>query len=108
MRFFLFIIFTFILGIQLKAQNDSPLRIEIDASDNHEVFGIALESKNFIVVKHQKKSTTRGQTWIMELYDSDMKKYNSSTLSLPQNFVPIDYKISGDSILLVVLCRAKR
>ncbi len=99
MRIFLFILFTLVLGHQLNAQNDSPLRIEIDAEDNREVFGVALESKSFIIVKHQNKSTTRGETWIMEIYNSDMKKYNSSTLSIPLGFIPIDYKLNGDTIL---------
>ena len=99
MRIFLFILLALVLGFQLKAQDDTPLRIEIDAEDNREVFGIALESKNFVIVKHQNKSTTRGETWIMELYNSDMKKYNSSTLSIPLGFIPIDYKLNGDTVL---------
>ncbi len=99
MKIFLLTLFTLALGFNVYAQKDSPLRIEIDAETNQEVFGIALESKSFVIVKHQNKSTTRGETWIMELYDSDMKKYNSSTLSMPTGFVPVDYKLNGDSVL---------
>lgn len=106
MRYFLFILFAIVISLQLKAQNDSPLRIEIDAEENREVFGIALESKSFIIVKHQNNSTTRGETWVMELYDSDMVRYNSATLSIPLGFIPIDYKLNGDTVLW--LCFAEQ
>ena len=96
----LLIIFCFLLfGLQSKAQNNNPLRIEVDATKNNRVYGIVLENRAFVILNNKNSNSIKGEEWMMRTYDSKFSKINNTKLFLPRSFTPFEYKVSGDSIL---------
>jgi len=99
MRAFLFYIFILLFGFNLLAQNNNPMRIEVSSRKFEEVYGLALDNKSFIIVKHNNRNSSKGEDWVFEVYNSTLEKKNNTSLFLPRYFVPVEYRLQGDSII---------
>jgi len=99
MRVFVLIGFMFLFGLELQAQNNNPMRIEVDSRTYEDVYGLPLDNGNFLILKSENRHSNNGVNWVLDLYDSSFKKKNSKKLLLPRGFTPVKYRINGDSIL---------
>ena len=99
MRFLFLLSFVFIIIVELAAQSNKPMRIEVDSRKFDNVYGLSLENEKFVIIKNDEKKSSRGEDWKLDIYGSTLKKINTKDLFVPRNFVPLKYRLSGDSIL---------
>ena len=99
MRGFLFYIFIGLFGLNILAQNNNPMRIEVSSHDFEEVYGLPLDNELFIIVKHHNRNSSKGEDWVLEVYNSSLEKKNNTSLFLPRYFVPVEYRLQGDSVI---------
>ena len=95
------IIILFILSYSIFtiAQDNNPLRIEVGSNKIDDIYSLPLESKHLIILEHLNKRAPKGEHWIMEIFNKQMKKIGNKDLFLPRDFILFDHKLLGDTVI---------
>jgi len=107
MRVYILTIFLSFLVFASIAQNSNPQRLEVSSRDYSEVYGLPLENHKFIIIKHNNRNSSRGEDWMLEVYNTSFEKKNNSSLFLPKGFVPVQYRVQGDSVIYLAFSEAE-
>jgi hypothetical protein len=96
----IFIIGFLLLNINLLfAQNNAPMRIEVDENGIEEVYSLPLENKTLLILTHKEKRAPKGEHWVIDTYNSIFFKLGKQNLYLPREFTLFNYKLMNDSIV---------
>lgn len=77
------------------------MRIEVEDNKTDEVYSLALKNKYFILLEHQRKRAPKGEHWIVEIFDQQLKKSGNKEFFLPREFRLFSHKLEGDSVVWI-------
>ncbi len=98
-------LFLFSYSLITLAQNNNPLRIEVESNNIDDIYSLPLESEHLIILEHLHKRAPKGEHWILETFNNQFKKAGNKDFFLPRDFVLFDHKLLGDTV--VWLCFAE-
>ncbi len=98
MKFFL-LLSLLALYVGLAAQTNAPIRIEISDEQVDEVYSLTLENKQYYLIEHQRKTTSKGDQWVLEIFDWNLKKVGNKDLFMPADLGLFDHRLMNDTIL---------
>jgi len=99
LRYILIILFFISNGLSAFSQNNNPLRIEVESNKIEDIYSLPIESKHLLVLEHLRKRAPKGEHWILEVFNKQMKKIGNKDLFLPRDFELFDHKLLGDTII---------
>jgi len=105
LRYILIILFFISYDLSAFSQNNNPLRIEVESSRIEDIYSLPIESKHLLILEHLHKRAPKGEHWILEVFNKQMKKIGNKDLFLPRDFELFDHKLLGDTV--VWLCFAE-
>ena len=93
-------------GLSAFSQNNNPLRIEVESNKIDDIYSLPLESKHLIILEHLHKRAPKGEHWILEAFNKQMRKMGNKDLFLPRDFILFDHKLLGDTVIWLCFAEA--
>jgi len=106
LRPILIILFFMSSGLSVFSQDNNPLRIEVESNKIDDIYSLPLESKHLIILEHLHKRAPKGEHWILEVFNKQMKKIGNKDLFLPRDFILFDHKLLGDTVIWLCFAEA--